>query len=179
MATEKELGYEPSLLIELVPVRENGKIVNRAFVQKDRSDNLNGAEIDLPDFDKLAPHFKALNLTGPHFDSMDARDSKEMFHEDGSDSWTYEQRNRTIWAEEVQGLLMKAHPSMSADDKKAKADLLEAVFDTRSWTRVENLPAERIKKGFETLKGMLIAAGRVQDDKPAANEAEPTSEAAA
>lgn len=166
MATEKELGYEPSLLIELAPVREGGKIINRAFVQKDRSARLNGDEIDAPDFDKLKPHFEALNLQGAHFESMDKRDSKEMFTEDGADDWTREQRNRTIWAEEVQGLLLKAHPSMSAEDKKGKADLLDSIFSTRSWTRVETMNSEKIKAGYEELKGLLIATGKIATDPP-------------
>lgn len=164
MATEKELGYEPSLLMELVPVREDGKIVNRAFVQKDRSAMLNGDEIDFPDFEKLKPHFEALNLTGEHFESMERRDSKDMFQEDGSDDWTREQRERVIWAEEVQGLLIKAHPGMTADEKRAKADLIESIFNTRSWTRVENMRSEKIKAGYNELKGMLEAAGKIAKD---------------
>lgn len=162
MATEKELGYEPSLLIEMVPTREDGKMVNRAFIQKDRSARLNGDEIDFPNFDKLEPHFAALNLTGPHFESMETRDSKEMFQEDGSDSWTAEQRNRQIWAEEVQGLLTKHFPTMTADDKKAKADWIERTFQTRSWTKVENMQAEAIKAGFETLKIALGDAPAIE-----------------
>lgn len=167
MATEKELGHEPSLLIELAPIREDGKIINRAFVLKDRSDNLNGDEIDSPTFDKLRPHFEALNLQGEHFGSMETRDSTDMFHEDGSDSWTAEQRNRAIWSEEVQGLLVKAHPGQTAAEKQAKADLLEAIFDTRSWTRIENQSSEVTRSGYLRLKELLQSAGKVPaDDAP-------------
>jgi hypothetical protein len=155
MATEKELGYEPSLLVEMVPVREEGKIVNRALVQKDRADKLNGAELDMPTFDSFKPHFEALNLTGPHFDSLDKRDSRELYDEDGGDDWTREQRQRQIWAEEVQALLVQAHPGQTAADKQAKAALLKGVFDTGSWTKVENLPSAKIKAGFEELKSLL------------------------
>lgn len=51
MATEKEMGYEPSLLIEMVKHRENGRIINRALVEKDRTDRLNGKKFDLPNFE--------------------------------------------------------------------------------------------------------------------------------
>lgn len=172
MATEKELGHEPSLLIEMVARRDNGEVVNVALIEKDRTDQINGQEIPRPSFEKLEPHFARLNIGGSHFESLDGRDSTELFDEDGSDGWTAEQRNRTIWAEEVQGLLMKAHPGMTAEEKRAKADLIEAIFETRSWTRVENMAAERIKAGFLELKGMLEAAGKIKADKPLETEAE-------
>src|SRR5688572_1687257 len=57
MATEKELGYEPSLLIEMIADRDNGKIVNVALIQKDRTDTINGQEIPYPNFEKLGGHF--------------------------------------------------------------------------------------------------------------------------
>jgi hypothetical protein len=166
MATEKELGYEPSLLIELDPVREDGKIVNRAYVQKDRTATLNGQEIDAPDFEKLKPHFAFLNLGGDHFDSMDRRDSRELFHEDGSDSWTWEQRNRQIWCEEIQALLVLAHPSQTAEDKKAKAALVHSIFDTGSWTKVENMSSEALKAGYLELKDLLETSGRIPQVVP-------------
>ena len=42
MATEKEMGYEPSLLIEMLKKLEDHRIVNTAIIEKDRSDRLNG-----------------------------------------------------------------------------------------------------------------------------------------
>jgi len=176
MAVEKELGYEPSLLIELDPVREDGKIINRAYVQKDRTATLNGNEIDAPDFEKLKSHFEFLNIGGAHFDSLDKRDSKELFHEDGSDSWTFEQRQRQIWCEEVQALLVQAHPGMTAEDKKAKAALLKAIFDTGSWTKVENMDSAKIKAGFEELKSLLESSGRLMPPVAPTTEAPATTQ---
>lgn len=79
MATEKELGYEPSLLIEMIADRDQGKTVNVALIQKDRSDTINGWEIRMPKYKDFKPHFDALNIGGTHFDSMDKKDSQEMF----------------------------------------------------------------------------------------------------
>jgi hypothetical protein len=154
MATEKELGYEPSLLVELAPEREEGKIVNRAYVQKDRTATINGQVFDYPTFTSFLPHFEFLNLGGDH-STISNRDSTELFGEDGSDQWTAEQRNRTIWAEEVQALMTEAYPGQTQADKKAKAELLRSVFDTGSWTKVESMRAEQIKAGYETMKGLL------------------------
>lgn len=155
MATEKEMGYEPSLLIEMAPAREDGKTVNRATVVKDRTDTLNGQEIDFPNFEKLKPHFAFLNLGGAHYASMEQRDSKEMFTEDGQDDWSAEQRRRTVLAEEIDGLLEKHHPGTSAAAKKAKADLVDEFFQTRSWTKVEGTSADKLRAGFEAMRAKL------------------------
>jgi hypothetical protein len=156
MATEKEMGYEPSLLIEMAPAREEGKTINRAVVVKDRTDTLNGHEIDFPDFEKLKPHFAFLNLGGAHYDSMEKRDSKEMFTEDGQDDWSNEQRQRGIWSEEIAGLMQKHHPSQTADDKKARADLMDEIFHTRSWKKIEEAtPSKDLRAGYARLKAKL------------------------
>jgi hypothetical protein len=156
MATEKEMGYEPSLLIEMAPVREDGKTINRAIIIKDRTDTLNGNEIDFPSFEKIKSHFAFLNLGGEHYTSMEQRDSKEMFTEDGQDDWSHEQRQRGIWAEEIQGLIAKHHPSQTAEDKKARLEIMEAVFGTRSWKKIEEAtPSKELRAGFERLKARL------------------------
>jgi hypothetical protein len=173
MATEKELGYEPSLLVEMIPAREDGKLINRALVQKDRADKLNGFEIDMPTFDTFKPHFEALNLTGPHFDSMDKRDSKDLYDEDGQDDWSREQRQRQIYAEEVQSLLVQAHPGQTTAEKQAKLALLKAIFNTGSWTKVESMPSAQIKAGFEELKSLMEtrAIGAANEPSAAAGDA--------
>ncbi len=158
MATEKELGYEPSLLIEMIADRDDGKIVNVALIQKDRTDNINGQEIPYPNYEKLSGHFAALNIGGEHHGSMHQRDSKDLYTETGDDSWSAEQRQRAIWAEEISGLMQKYFPSQSADDKKQRMDLMEQFFGTRSWTKVENTPSEKLKKGHEELRVFLESA---------------------
>lgn len=152
MATEKELGYEPSLLIEMIADRKDGRIINVAAIQKDRADKINGREIEMPTFAKLRPHFEALNIGGAHFESMDQRDSKEMFPDADESGWDAEKRNREIWSEEISELLKKHYPGQTTEEKKARADLLEMHFDTRSWTKIEGLPATVLKSGFEALK---------------------------
>lgn len=157
MATEKELGYEPSLLIEMIADREDGRLFNMALIQKDRSDNLNGKEIRMPDYKKLEAHFKSLNIGGSHFDSMDKNNSEEMFKnsvEEGT--WDSEQRDRAVWSEEIGELLKKYHPSQSVEDKQKRMDLLEQFFDTRSWTKVEkDTKAHILKSGYEAMKEKL------------------------
>lgn len=155
MATEKELGYEPSLLIEMLADRQDGKIVNVALVQKDRSDALNGKEIKYPNYQRLKAHFDALNIGGEHFESMERRDSTEMFPDADESGWDREARLRTIYSEEIAELLKKHYPSQSVEDKQKRAELLEMFFDTRSWTAVESMRSETLHSGLAALRERL------------------------
>lgn len=155
MATEKELGYEPSLLIEMIADRRDGKMVNVALVQKDRSDKLNGKEIDYPNYQKLSPHFQSLNIGGEHFDSMDARNSENMFPDASESGWDAESRNRTILSEELAELMKKHFPSQSVEDKQKRADLLEKICGTRSWTAVESSHSEKLRGWLEAMRFTL------------------------
>lgn len=152
MATEKELGYEPSLLIEMIADRQDGKIVNVALIQKDRSDTLNGKEISMPSYAKLRPHFDSLNIGGEHFGSMEQRDSKTMFPEADESGFDGELRNRAIWSEEIMELLKKHFPSQSVEDKQKRQDIIEQFFSTRSWTKVENSRSELLKDGYAAMR---------------------------
>ena len=168
MSTEKELGYEPSLLIEMVKSRENGKITNRAFIEKDRWNRLNGDEIDfeaykgvsmkniLATFNKLKPHFELLNIGGAHHDSMNTRNSQDLYEDVGSDeNWSGEQRKRSIFSEEIQGLLLKHYPGQTVEEKKIKAELVEKFAETRSWTKVESMPSNKLKEIYEKMRAHL------------------------
>lgn len=155
MATEKELGYEPSLLFEMIADRDNGRTVNVAVVQKDRSDTINGLEIRMPTYKSFESHFKALNIGGQHFDSMDAKDSQAMFPDASESGWDMESRQRTIYAEEIAELLKKHYPSQSVEDKQKRMDLLEMCFDTRSWTAIESMHSTVLKSGLDVLRERL------------------------
>lgn len=155
MATEKELGYEPSLLIEMVADRDDGKIINTAVIQKDRSDTLNGREIPMPNYERLKPHFTALNIGGAHFESMDKKNSESMFPEAEEGGFDGELRARQIWAEEILELMKKHYPAQTVEDKQKRAELMEQFFDTRSWTKVENMRSEILKSGYLGMKEKL------------------------
>lgn len=154
MATEKELGYEPSLLIEMMKHRQDGRIINRALIEKDRTDKINGVEIDYPDFNSFLPHFEFLNLGGEHVGPMNTRDSKDMYEEGAEDDgFAFEKRQREIWCEEIKGLLVQhGLDGTSQGAKKGRTDLLEEVFNTKSWTAVESMRSEKIKAGYEVMK---------------------------
>lgn len=154
MATEKEMGYEPSLLIEMVKHRENGRIINRALVEKDRTDRLNGKEFDFPNFETFAPHFDFLNIGGKHFDSMEKSDSRSLFVNDiFDDGFQHEKKQREIMCEEIKGLFVKIGlDGNGVDTKKERLELLEEVFGTRSWTAVESMNSKSLREGFAKIK---------------------------
>lgn len=156
MATEKELGHEPSLLIEMVREQRDGKTYNVAVVEKDRSDNLNGDEIPRPTYESFKPFFDALNLGGEHFGSMEERTSEGSFKITDESGWDREKQNRTILSEEILELLRKHHPGQTEDAKKTRGDLMEMFFDTRSWTKIsEATPADQLRVALADLRNHL------------------------
>jgi hypothetical protein len=137
MQTEKEMGYEPSLLIEMIKEHEGGKIVNTAFIQKDRADKLNGQLIQMPTFEKLRGHYDAINAGGAHFSSMRGKDSREMFTEDGEDNFGAEIRRREVALDEIREEILKHHGhGQDAATKAAKSATLESIAGTRSWEKL-------------------------------------------
>ena len=166
MATEKELGYEPSLLVEMIADRDQGRLVNIAIVQKDRSDTLNGKELTMPNYKSFESHFRALNIGGEHFESMNQRDSQGMFEDADESGWDAEKRNREILSEEIQGALVERWPGMTGPEKQAKADALKTIFKTHSWTKIsEATPSEQLRAGLVELRHYIANLDKPEEPK--------------
>jgi len=158
MATEKELGYEPSLLVEMVSERVDGKIVIRALVEKDRSNQINGSEIEYPTFKDFLPHFKSLNVGGEHFGSMEKRDSQDLYdgNDAGATNWDKEKRQREIYCEEIKSLFIEFGLSGTSTEARAKQNqALKDIFGTGSWTKVEETDSKTLAEKCEKLKVYL------------------------
>lgn len=156
MKAETEMGYEPSLLIlmERELDMETKQVYRVGHVLKERFGLIDGKSFRNPAFANFSPHITSLNLGGVQLGIDTSRTSEEMI-EEGSDSWPHEKRQREIYCEEIEGLLVKHFPSRSAEHIQAKASMIEKVFHTRSWTRVQNLKSDVIHEGFEQMKAML------------------------
>jgi hypothetical protein len=147
MATEKEMGHEPSLLIEMERRYDDGKIVNTAVIEKDRADKLNGREIAFPTFEKLRAHFDCLALGGEHFGSLSSRDSRERFADVSEDSFASELRRKEIALDEIkEEILRHLGHGMDAGTKAAKSDLLEKIAGTRSWAKLESMKLADVQR---------------------------------
>ena len=170
MQTEKNFGYEPSLLVEMSReqiLEPTVHFVRRANVWKDRFGVIDAATCDFVGGDIKDPQKREKELEavwaffGQHVklltpgatatvdvDTKTATGADEV----GDDGWSREKRDRTILAEEIQGEIVAAIPGMSADEKKQKAHVLFEVFGTRSWTAVENMPSFKLREGLAIIR---------------------------
>src|SRR5438034_7263344 len=51
--------------------------------------------------------------------------------------------------------LTSAYPGTSKEEKKIKADILEVVFESRSWTKICDLPPAKLQTGLVHVKYLL------------------------
>jgi len=123
-------------------------------VLKDRTDLMNGQIIDNPGFKDFLLVINSLNLGGEHFVLDTARTSDAMIH---NPDYSYEDRRRAqkIASEEIEGELTSAYPGTSKEEKKIKADILEVVFESRSWTKICDLPPAKLQTGLVHVKYLL------------------------
>jgi len=154
MRVESEFGFEPSLLVEMERVRTGKTLKHKAIVIGDRFGVIDGKERDNPTFDFFKPHVERLT-PGAHAVVDTSVKSELDVDEEGNPEWRREKRERTILCEEIQGLLLKYYPSQASADKKKKADIIEMFFNTRSWTKVENLDSETLRSGLEGIREKL------------------------
>jgi hypothetical protein len=157
MKTEAEFGFEPSLLVEMERVQSpNGeggfRLGRQATVLGDRFGLVDGKTAVDPTFEFFKPHVAALTA-GAHV-PIDTRTKSDLgVSEEGDTEWAREKKARVILCEEIQGLLVSAIPGMGAEDKKRKADLMQQVFGSRSWTAIEGMDSEKLRKGLDRLRG--------------------------
>jgi len=155
MKVETEFGFEPSLLIEMVRVPRGTEPgagwIHRAYVNKDRTDQVDGKSFDDPTLECFEPVLDALNIGGDHLAIDTSRTSEEMF--DSPDkSRSAQHRQATIALEEIKETGGALWPSTSGKDKKAKIKMLEVLFDTKSWSAVEAMPLARLLFAVQVLK---------------------------
>lgn len=160
MKVESEFGFEPSLLVLMEREQTEGEgghpvIKHRATVLGDRFGVIDGASALNPTFDFFAPHVRLLT-PGAHTPIDTSVKSQPQVDESGDAAWSREKRQRTIFAEELQGMLVARWPGQTAAEKQAKAACLAHIFQTHSWTKIsEGTPAGELKAGLECLRTLL------------------------
>lgn len=156
MKTEGELGFEPSLLIEMFADKDvdsktgriNG-IINKAFIIKDRFGEINGKTFDMPTFETFMPHIKHLNIGGEH-EIITQENSQSIFDTDKSVAHRLKQRD--ILMENLQSEMPLRFNSRTDEGKKLGASFLRETFGTLSWLEIGSMSNERISDGLEKLK---------------------------
>ena len=169
MKTEGEFGFEPSLLVQMERVQKmEGQKLGKGFTHHatvigDRFGVLDGAEADDPSFEFFLPHVAALT-PGAHAPiDIDAKTDMGIGG-DGDAAWNRERRDRVILCEEIQGEILKAFPGQTKDEKIAKAELIEAAFHTKSWTKVEGLSSVELRKGLQEIREVLAAKASAESE---------------
>lgn len=164
MKAETELSYEPSLLIEMR--REAKDVDDRridarfwdhvAYILKDRTTLIDGKRFVNPTFDNFMPVWQRLNVGGDHVGVTVEGDSSALFAREGF-GVAETKRKVEIILEEIQGDLTSAFPGRSTEETKAKTDLIQGAFGTRSWTAVSGMDLPALKAGREKLRGLIEA----------------------
>jgi len=161
MKTETELGYEPSLLVNM---QLNGTD-HLAFVAKDRFGVLTGLTSENnPDVEFFRPHIDLLDLKG---NAPKKNIGKPVFEKGEGANWETLKAQREAMLESIKDELLLAYPGRSDEDKVQKVKLIRKVFgEQSSWTALESdtktFTAEVLVKGRETLK-VIIAESKKQD----------------
>jgi len=157
MRAETEMGYEPSLLVEMETVRTSARTganwIHRAWVIKDRFDVIDGKCFDNPGFDSFLPHIKSLNLGGKHRAMDKDRDSQAILNNDNRGEAVF--RKIKIITEKVQNAVYRAFPGQTAKDKLGRMDLLKKAFDTDSWTAITSMRREDLEVGLKIIESEI------------------------
>ena len=173
MATEKEMGYEPSLLIEMQKIRDksSGRLVNTAFIEKDRADKINGDLIPFPNFEKLRPHFDFINLGGNHFE-MKNDNSQNLFDEEGRDETYRNKREAEFLLGEIKEILESISGGTSNEAKEKRRRLIAKHNNgCLSWSSVEQLNLFDLRYLHAEMKKELeSASGKIENSEPEKNE---------
>jgi len=164
MQTERDLGYEPSLLLEMERVFDtDGSLKHRCIVLGDRFDLVNGKVFIDPSFKDFQPIWDSLDSATTHGGIDPTRTSDALLETPGIE--TDEKRfQRTILSEEIEGMLVSAFPGQSAAEKKAKTDILQAAFGTRSWTAIEATAPAQLREGKEVLQYLCFVLAKAKEE---------------
>lgn len=171
MRVESELGYEPSLLIEMERTQQpgGGKLTRNAIVKGDRTDLLDGKEFVNPTYENFKPHVEFI-LRSTGFSSVDTtRNSEDMFEDVGRSS-SERKRLHAILLEKLQeALVLGDLDGRSNEAQKKRTELLLEVFGTSSKTAIESLSVEKLREGVDRVRERLSlppgAPGSAQEDK--------------
>lgn len=159
MATEKELSYEPSLLIELQRRQIGGSDKLFAVIEKDRSDSINGKEFELVKYSDLKPHFDFINIGKKEKEVNFTKNNSTTLFEGNTmnpeDEFAAEKRKRTELSEEIKGLLELSIPGTTNEAKSKKNSIINDVFKTLSWSKVENMSSDKLIEGLNKIREIL------------------------
>lgn len=152
MKVEGEMGYEPSLLMEMERHEKDGRIWRTGTITKDRSNLLEGKTFENPGYEHIKPHVGCLAIGRVHVGYDNTRNSGAIIPMyEGKPEWQRRKEEKAVMLEEIKDLLSKHYPGQAAAEKEAKAAAVEKTFGTRTWARVEDMDYDVVKAGRDRL----------------------------
>lgn len=176
MKVETETGFEPDLLLEMFKspkittnmvkgkkkVKRERGFINKCVILKDRTDVMNGREIESPKFKDFLPIIQKLNIGGDHLGVDTTRTSEGRF-DNPKVSWAERDRLKEIFIAQIQEILtLNDLDGQSGDAKKARTQLLIDCFATSTKPGIEALKLEQLQSGIEMMK--MRFSGSTKED---------------
>lgn len=167
-------GYEPHLVIRMSleqkprvkkgqKFEEEGRMVHRALVTKDRSWALNGKVFRWPDRDgyrpgdfkyvwhSLAPHFAAVQLT-KGFRMLDATATSAMLiDEDGNSEYYANRQRKDAISAEIKACLDLSFGGRAKDEVSVRLAVTDIIFGVKSKEAADALPLDQLERGLRIL----------------------------
>ena len=171
---KNNFGYEPHLVLRLnleqkprvkkgKTFEEEGRMVHRALVTKDRSWALNGKVFRWPDRDgykagdfkyvwqSLAPHFDAVQLT-KGFATLDTfATSGALIDGDGNSEFYANRQRRDVMSAEIKACLDLSFGGQGREDKQVRIAVSELIFGVKSKEAADALPLDHLERGLRIL----------------------------
>lgn len=166
MKVAGDTPFEPDLNIWMTQQQEVSsdglKVWREALITKDRSGLIDGKTLVNPTYEDFAPFVRYLvDVPTGKVNGESSTDS--MVPSENFESYD-RKRKREIALEEIQEEIVKLFPGQDKEAKQGKAALVEELFNTRSWTAVENKGLSELEKARNTL--WLKSRGHAYGVKP-------------
>jgi hypothetical protein len=154
MKVEGETAYEPDVLVNMERIQEMDgahikRVIRRANIIKDRSDQIDGKLFENPTYKDFLPAINVILKAPVELETTAEKDSTELF--DTGDGLNKYLREKKKILEEIDGTLKAHYPTTSTKDKTARSKALQTVFETYSKTKIEGLSLEKLKDGYSRL----------------------------
>lgn len=167
-------GYEPHLVIRMhleqkprtkkgKTFEDEGRMVHRAHVLKDRTWAINGACFRWQDRDSykpgdfkyvwssLRPHFDAVQQTMTRITLDTLASSAEIIQTDDNGRFYQEREERERFAAEIRDCLNMYFGGQGKEDKQVRLAVNDLIFGVKSKEAADSLPLKKLERGLRIL----------------------------
>lgn len=168
-------GYEPHLVIRMnreqkprvkkgKTYEEEGRVIHRADVLKDRTWALNGKVFRWPDRDgyeagdfkyvwsALQPHFTAVQKTKGFATLTIGQSSEELIDADGNSQWSQMRDRRESMSAEIKAHLDLFFGGRGQAEIEIRICVTDLIFGVKSKEAAEKLSLDKLERGYRILQ---------------------------